>query len=227
MKNRQVAVLGLGRFGQSIVRTLSQRGCSVLACDVDHDKVQDVSEYATHVVQADLTDESAVSALGLSNFDVVVVAIGTNKDAGIMTTLLAKEAGAKYVIAKASNMKHKTILEKIGADRVVLPEMEMGVRIALNLLTTNVVDLVSISEDLSIADIEPLDSWIGNTLQKTNIRADFGLNVVAIRRNKKTIVSPKPTETFQADDVLVVIGEVNDLQRFITKNRVKSGGFFD
>ncbi len=225
--HRQFAVLGLGRFGQSIVKTLSEKGCSVLACDHDHDIVQDMSQYATHVVQLDVTDENAMNSIGLGNFDVVIVAIGSNKESSIMATLIAKECGAKYVIAKATDLRQKTILEKIGADRVILPEREMGVRIAMNLINSNIVDLINISENLSVADIEPLPVWVNSTLQKSNIRAEYDLNIIAIRRNKRLIISPKPTEVIEKEDILVVVGADNDMQRFINKNKVKSGGFFD
>lgn len=212
-KNRQFAVLGLGRFGQSIVMTLIENGCDVLCCDKNIEAVKEVSKYANHVIQIDVTDEHALNSVGLNNFDVVVVAIGNNMEAGIMATLIAKEMGVELVIAKAKNLIQKSILEKVGADRVVLPEKDMGVRIATNLITTNVIDFINLSDKFGIAEIAPKPEWIGKSLQKSNIRASSGLNIVAIKRDNKVIVSPKAEEIIFANDVVVAIGENSDIQR--------------
>ncbi len=222
-KNKQFAVLGLGRFGQSIVKTLTQHGNNVLACDIDEDVVQEMSETATHVVQVDVTDEFAMSRLGLRNFDVVIIAIGTNLESSTMATLIAKEQGAKYVLCKAKNLKQKSVLEKVGADRVVLPEWEMGTRVATNLITTNVIDFINLSDEFTIAEIEPLAEWIGLSLHKANIRAVNGINIVAIKRGKRVIVSLKPEEVIHEDDILVAIGETIDLQRLNSKLKTKTG----
>lgn len=216
-KNKQFAVLGLGRFGKSIVNTLVENGYDVLCVDNNIEIVKEVSKFANHVVQADVTDEHALSALGLNNFDVVIVAIGDNMESSIMATLMAKEKGAELVIAKAKSMIQKSILEKVGADRVVLPEKDMGVRIATNLITTNVIDFINLSEKFGIAEIEPKKEWIGVSLQKSNIRAESGLNIVAIKRNNKIIVSPKAEEVIIQNDILVAVGENSDIQR-LSKN---------
>ncbi len=221
---KQFAVLGLGRFGQSLVRTLSDLGYNVLACDDDADVVQDISQFATHVIQMDVTDEHAVSSLGLGNFDVVIVAIGKNIEASIIATLVAKEMGAPYVIAKASSLKHKSILEKIGADRVVLPEWEMGARIATNLVTTNIIDLINISDEFSLAELDPLPQWVDQSIQRLNVRAETGLNIIAIKRGKKVIVSPKPQETLQRDDIMVVIGDNSNIKRYSNSKPATRGG---
>ncbi len=223
-KTKQFAVLGLGRFGSSIVKTLSENGFNVLACDADADIVQEVSRFATYVVQADVTDENAMKKLGLGNFDVVIVAIGTNLESSVMATLIAKEQGAKYVLSKARDNKQKNILEKVGADRVVLPEWEMGARVATSLITTNVIDYINLSEQFTIAEIEPLDEWAGLSIQKANIRAQAGLNVVAIRRGKRVMVSLNPNEVIEETDILVVVGETANIQRMRSKSKSKVGG---
>ncbi|MDR3238479.1 MAG: TrkA family potassium uptake protein [Clostridiales bacterium] len=220
-RSKQFAVLGLGRFGRSIVRTLSENGCDVLACDMDLEIVQDVSQYATHVLQTDVTDEGALFSLGLGNFDVVIIAIGT-LEPSVLATVIAKESGAKMIISKAMDTRHKKILEKVGADRVVLPEWEMGGKVAMNLLTnnlitSNVIDYINLSDEYSIAEIEPKKGWVGHSLAKSNIRADFGLNVVAVKRNQKIIISPKPDATIEGHDVLVVIGETISISRYWLK----------
>ncbi len=225
-KDKQFAVLGLGRFGQSVVKTLSENGFDVLACDMDENIVQEMASYATHVVQVDVTDENMMRKLGLGNFDVVIIAMGSNMESSTMATLIAKEQGAKYVLAKARNKKQKSILEKVGADRVVLPEWEMGARVATNLITTNVIDFINLSDQYSIAEIEPLEEWVGLSLQKANIRATAGLNIVAIKRGKKVFVSLNPNEVIDEDDILVAVGETSDVQRLRSKGKARLGGLY-
>lgn len=216
-KNKQFAVLGLGRFGQSIAKTFINSRCDVLCVDKKIDAVNEMSKYANNVVQADITDQYAIKSLGLNNFDVVIIAIGENMEASMMATLMAKELGVKMVIAKAKNELQKAILEKVGADRVVLPERDMGIRIATNLITTNVIDFINLSDKFAIAEIEPKKEWVGNSLQKSNIRANYGLNIVAIKRDKNVIVSPKAEEIIFDGDILVTVGENRDIQRLSHK----------
>lgn len=211
-KNKQFAVLGLGRFGQSIAKTLVENGCDVLCVDKSVEAVNEMSKYASNVTRADVSDVHAIAALGLNNFDVVIIAIGENMEAGIMATLMAKEMGVPTVITKAKNDIQKSILQKVGADRVVLPERDMGVRIATNLITTNIIDFINLSDKFAIAEIEPRKEWVGVSLRKSNIRADYGLNIVAIKRCNDIIVSPKAEEVINESDILVIIGENSDIQ---------------
>ncbi len=211
-RSRQFAVLGLGRFGQSVVKTLYEKGYDVLAVDKDIDIVNEMSNYSTLVLQADISDENVVRNLGFNNYDVVIVAVGANLEISVMATLLAKENGAKTVIAKARNSSQKSVLLKVGADKVVLPEREMGEKLATNLITTNVIDFINLSDKFGVAEIEPLEDWIGQTLIKSNIRADHNINVVAIKRGEDdVIVTPRPTEIILEGDKLVVIGENKDI----------------
>ncbi|MCI8804635.1 MAG: TrkA family potassium uptake protein [Clostridiales bacterium] len=212
-KNKQFAILGLGRFGQSIAKTLVDNGCDVLCVDKNIDAVNEMSKYASNVTRADVADVHAMSALGLNNFDVVIIAIGENMEAGIMATLIAKEMGVQNVITKAKNEIQKSILQKVGADRVVLPEKDMGIRIATSLITSNIIDFISLSDKFTIAEIEPRKEWIDISLKKSNIRAEHRLNVVAIKRNNDIIVSPKAEEIIQKDDILVIIGTITDIQK--------------
>ncbi len=212
-KYRQFAVLGLGRFGKSVVKVLFDNGYNVLACDSNMSNVKEVSSYSTLAVEVDVTDELAVKQLGLKNYDVVIIAIGEDLEASIMATLLAKEAGGKEVICKAKTMLQKSVLLKVGADRVVLPEKEMGERVATNLITTNVIDFITLSDNFGIAEIEPKSDWIGKNLIESNIRAEYSLNIVAIKRdNDEIMVSPYPTEIITEGDRLVVIGESQKIQ---------------
>ncbi len=211
-KNEQFAVLGLGRFGQSIAKTFVDNGCDVLCVDKSIEAVNEMSKYASNVTRADVADVHAMAALGLNNFDVIIIAIGENMEAAIMATLIAKEMGVKTVITKAKSDIQKSILQKVGADRVVLPERDMGVRIATNLITTNIIDFINLSDKFAIAEIEPKKEWIGVSLKESNIRANYGLNIVAIKRSNDIIVSPKAEEIILERDILVIIGENGDIQ---------------
>lgn len=203
---KQFAVIGLGRFGVSVAKSLYKQGYDVLAMDSDEERTQKFSDEVTHVVQADSTDENALKALGIRNFDVVVVAIGEDIQANVMTTLLLKELGVAYVVAKAKNALHGRMLEKVGADKVVFPERDMGIRIAHNIISRNVLDYIELSPDLSIVEVNAPRELIGKTLQQANLRPRFGVNVVAIKRNEELNVSPRAEDVIKDRDVLIVIG---------------------
>ena len=209
------AVIGLGRFGTSVAMTLQTLGHEVLAIDSDEDRVQKLSDQVTHVVQADTTDENALHALGLRNFDAVVVAIGADVQANVATTLLLKELGIPYIIAKARNALHGKMLEKIGADRVVSPERDMARRVAYNLASTSVMDYIELSPQFSIVEIAVPAAFQDKTLMESDIRAKYGINVVAIKRHDDLIISPRPTERLQKGDVAIVVGSndgINSLE---------------
>lgn len=214
---KQFAVLGLGRFGSSLAKTLYELGNDVLAVDEREDAVQDISESVTHAVQADATDESNLRSLGLRNFDVVVVAIGGDIQSSILVTLIVKELGVKYVVAKAQSELHAKVLYKIGADRVVLPERDMGLRVAHNLVSSNVLDFIELSSDYSIVEVAAPDGWKGKTIKELNIRRKYGLNVIAIKRNGEMNVSPQAEDTIEENDVLVVVGDNEGITRLENK----------
>ena len=203
---RQFAVIGLGRFGRNIAIALHEMGYDVLAIDRDMERVQEFSHEVTHVVQADTTDEDALRSLGILNFDVVIVAIGSDIEANIMTTLQLKEIGVPYIVAIARNVLQIKVLEKIGANRVVAPERDMARRVAYNLASTNIMDYIELSPQFSIVEIAVPKAIRGKSLSESNIRAKYGLNVVAIKRHDNLIVSPLPTEKLLENDVVVVVG---------------------
>ena len=205
-ENRQFAIIGLGRFGSNMAKALHKMGYEVLAIDKDMQKVQEFSNEFTHVVQADATDEDALRALGILNFDVVVVAIGENLQANVLATLQLKEIGARYIVATARDTLQIKLLEKIGADRVVSPERDMARRVAYNLASTSVMDYIELSPEFSIVEITVPHSFQNKTLVESNIRAKYGINVVAIKRGEDLIVSPQPTEHLLKDDIAVVVG---------------------
>ena len=217
MKAKQFVVFGLGRFGKSLAVTLAEAGYEVMAVDMNEEKVQDISTIVTQAVQADVTDADTLKELGIRNFDVAVVAIGKDMQSSIMATLLLKEMGIPYVVAKASTEVHQKLLEKLGADRIILPENDMGKRIATSLITGNIIDYIQLSEDYSIMEIESLEEWAGHSIKDLNIRAKYGINIIAIEVGGKINVSPGPDYVIKKEDLLVVVGQNKALRELEEK----------
>ncbi|WLV25626.1 TrkA family potassium uptake protein [Aciduricibacillus chroicocephali] len=211
---REFAVIGLGRFGGSICRELSMEGMDVLAIDVDEDKVNEFKNFASYAVIADSTDEAALKELGIKNIDHVIVAIGDNIQASILTTVILTDLGIKKITVKAQNDYHEKILKKIGADQVVHPERDMGKRIAHNIISNNILDYLELSDEHSIVEVKVGERMLGKTLVDLDIRANYGCNVVAIKRGKEINVSPSADDALQKSDILIVIGADNDISRF-------------
>lgn len=211
---KQFAIIGMGRFGSSVAKTLSQLGFEVLAIDHREETVQEVSAFVTHAVQADSTDEEALRALGIRNFDVVVVAIGEDIQASILTTLILKEMGIPTTVVKAVNDLHGKVLKKIGADKVVYPERDMGQRVAHHLISSNIIDYIELSADYSIVEIKVSTQMIGKSLKQLDIRAKYGCNVIAIKQNEQLIIPPIAEEPLKMDDILVIVGKNSNLQTF-------------
>lgn len=209
---KDFAVIGLGRFGASVARTLASMGYNVLGVDSHEELVQAIAPSITHAVQADATDEETLKALGIRNFDVVVVAIGNDLEASILVTLTLKELGVKQVIAKASTELHGKVLTRIGADRVVFPERDMGMRLAQSLVSTNILDYIELSPEYSIVELTA-GRAAGKTLRDLDLRARYGVNVMALRRGQKIIVAPLADDEIAQDTVLVVIGHNDNLRR--------------
>lgn len=220
MANKQFVVIGLGRFGTSVAQTLYSLGNDVLAIDSDEDRVQNISDTVTQSIQADATDENSLRAIGVRNFDVAVVTIGSDLQASVMATLLVKELGVRYTIAKANSEIHAKVLYKIGADKVVLPERDMGVRVAHNLVSTNILDYIELSPDFSIAEVISPEEWYGKNLEDLSIRANYGINVVAIKKKDEINVSPTAADVIEEGDIIVAIGgtqELNKLENLVSK----------
>lgn len=218
MQRKQFAVIGMGRFGSSVARTLYNLGFEVLAIDSNKDRIQHIIETATHAVQADSTDEDAMKSLGLRNFDVVVVAIGQDIQASILTTLILKEMGVKMIVAKAQNELHGKVLAKTGADKVIYPERDMGVRLAHNLISPNILDHIELSDDYSIVDIQAGPALIGKNLRQLDIRNKYRCNVMGIKSKDGAMnISPHADDEIRAGDVLVIVGKNEDLHAFEMK----------
>ena len=213
MSSKQFVIIGLGRFGSSVAKTLYALGHDVLAIDSNEDLVQEISDSVTHAVQMDATDENALRTLGLRNFDVAVVTIGANIQASVMATLLVKDMGIKYIIAKGNSDLHAKVLYKIGADRVILPEKDMGVRVAHNLVSSSILDYIELSPDYSIIEIESPKEWYGKSMKELSLRSKYGLNVMAIKRNNEVNISPDADDVINKDDIVVAIGSAEDLTK--------------
>ena len=217
MVKKEFAVIGLGRFGGSICRTLAEQGMEVMAIDINEDRVNDYSMIASHAVVGDSTDEKVLKELGIRNFDHVVVAIGDNIQASILTTIILKEHGVQNITVKAQNDYHEKVLVKIGADHVVHPERDMGKRIANNMISNSVLDYLELSDEHSIVEIVASEKIDGHSILNLDIRAKYGINIVAIKRKNEIIVSPQANEIINEKDILIGIGADVDINRFEKK----------
>lgn len=219
MSKKQFIVIGLGRFGTSVAQTLYSLGNDVLAVDKDEDVIQNIADKVTHAVQVDANDEYSLRALGISNFDVAIISIGSDVQASILSTLLVKELGVKHIITKANDALHAKVLYKIGANRVIFPERDMGVRVAHNLCSSNILDYIELSPDFSIAEIASLEAWYGKSLKELNLRAEYGINVMAIKSNNEINVAPSADEIISNGDVIVAIGDTKELNNLEKQSR--------
>lgn len=213
---KQFAVIGLGRFGGSICKSLASEGMDVLAIDQDEDKVNELAPVVTQAVIADGTDEKALRNLGIRNFDHVIVAIGDNIQASILTTLMLEEMDVKHITVKAQNDYHEKVLSRIGADEIVHPERDIGVRIAHNVVSKNVLDYLELSDEYSIVELAAGDTIDGETIIDLDLRTKYGCNILAIKREENIRVSPMPEDIIKEGDVLIVIGADKDINRLET-----------
>ncbi|MEW9124790.1 MAG: TrkA family potassium uptake protein [Thermotaleaceae bacterium] len=215
---KQYVVIGCGRFGSSVACALYGMGYDVLAVDRDEEVIQSIADSVTHSIQADVTDEAAIKALGIRNFDVAIIAIGSDIQSSILATIIVKELGVKYVVAKAKSQLHGNVLSKIGADRIVFPERDMGIRVAHNLGASNILDYIDLSPEYSIMEVNAPKEWKGKTLETLNIRSKYGINVMAIKQGAKINITPSPSDQIKENDVIVIIGHNKDLQRLADKS---------
>lgn len=221
MNTKQIAVFGLGRFGSAVAKTLHNLGHEVLGIDTDAELVDLFSTDLTATVSCDCTDEDALRSLGLRNFDVAVVAIGHDVQASILATVLLKEIGVPMVVAKAANDLHGRTLAKVGADKVVYPERDMGARVAHSLLTGTVTDYIELSPEYTIMELAAPVKLTGKTLRDLNLRARFGINVMAVKSGEQINAAPLATDVVQQGDVLVLLGHndgVRQLERMLQED---------
>jgi trk system potassium uptake protein TrkA len=224
---RQFAVIGLGRFGFNVAKTLSEKGHQVLGVDIDENKVQDLSEIITHAVCTDARDEKALKAAGIENVDVAIIGIGDNIEASILATLILKELGIKEIVAKAVDEDHIKVLQKVGATKVVSPEKDMGIRIANSLISPSVIEHIELSEDSSVVELIPPGEYLKKSLRDIDIRKKYGLNIIAIKKKIKVVskggevkeeqkmnVAPEPDDVIREGDILIVVGTNEHIEEF-------------
>ncbi len=214
MKKMQYAVIGLGRFGSSLAKELMSLGYEVLGIDKREANVDDMSGVLTHTVQADWNDEDVYRSLGIRNFDCVVIAISDDIQASILAAILCKEQGVKKVVAKAMSDLHGRVLEKIGVERVIFPERDMGVRVAHLLASPSLLDYIELSNHYTIAELAVPSRISGKTLRELNSREKFGCTIVAINKPGEVIVSPSAEDRVYEKDVMVLIGTNQMIERF-------------
>ena len=200
-------IIGLGRFGQTLARQLCALGAEVLALDKRSDLVQQVAEDVTHAVVGDGQDKEVLRALGARNFDCGIIAIGSNLAASVLTAMNLKELGVPYIICKAHDETHRKVLDKLGVDRVIIPEQENAQRLARSLNSHNVLEYIELSEDYGILEIPAPKGWIGKTIKELNVRAKLGVNIIAVENDKETNVSPSADYQIVPGDVMVVLGD--------------------
>ncbi len=213
--NKTYGVFGLGRYGKAVALELVNSGAEVLAVDINEETVNSAATELPYCKCADVTDPEAIKLLGAGELDVVIIAMSQSFEASVMATMLCKQAGVGTVIVKSSDDMHSEILRRVGADRVVTPETESGRRLAKNLLSSGFVDIIELSTDFSLIELEIKDEWVGKNLIELNLRKKYGINVVALRQKDSINCSIDPSEPLTADISLVVIAEGKKLSRLL------------
>lgn len=214
MEQKEFVVIGLGRFGGTIVKELANMNMNVMAIDVSEEVINNFKDIATEAVIGDSTDEEMLKALGIRNFNHVIVGIGSNIQASILTTLILKELGVPTVTVKAENEYHAKVLHKIGADYIVHPERDMGKRVAHHIISDSVLDYIELSDAYSMIEFKVTKQLINKPIIDLNIRAEYGINIIAIKRSQDIIVSPPAEEYIYQEDILVLLGENKNIARF-------------
>ena len=212
MKTKKTyAIFGLGRYGTAVARELVENGMEVIAVDTDQRIVTDAAAYLPVCKCADVTDAEVISRLGIGSIDTVIVCMASNLEASVMAVTLCKEAGVKNVIAKCANEMQQKILLRVGADQVVFPENESGIRLAKNLLSSGFIDMISLAKDVSMVEIDVKDEWCGKNLIELNLRKKYGFNIVAIKKGEKVTIDINPEQVLDAQTTLIVIANTTKL----------------
>ncbi len=213
LNKKTYAVFGLGRYGEAVARELVENGREVIAVDIDQKLVNDAAAYLPVCKCADVTDAEVISRLDIGSIDTVIVCMAENLEASVMAVTLCKEAGVPTVIAKCANEMHRKILLRVGADKVIFPEKESGIRLAKNLLSSGFIDMISLSKDVSMIEINVKAEWIGKNLIELNLRKKYGFNIVAIKKGETVTVSINPEQPLEAESTLIVIVNTSQLSK--------------
>ena len=217
-KDKQYLVIGCGRFGSSVAKKMCQLGNEVMVIDKDEDSINNIAELVTHTAIVDVTEERDLKSIGLGNFDVVIVAISSDIRASIMATVMAKEMGVPKVVCKAKDELQAKVLYKIGADKVVFPERYMGIRLAYNLASENILDQINLDPEYSIMEIVTPQNWVGKTIIELNLRAKYDITVLAVKTQSGLKVMPSPNYKMQEKNILIIIGNTDKISDIILEN---------
>ena len=217
-KDKQYLVIGCGRFGSSVAKKMCQLGNEVMVIDKDEDSINNIAELVTHTAIVDVTEERDLKSIGLGNFDVVIVAISSDIRASIMATVMAKEMGVSKVVCKAKDELQAKVLYKIGADKVVFPERDMGIRLAYNLASENILDQINLDPEYSIMEIVTPQNWVGKTIIELNLRAKYDITVLAVKTQSGLKVMPSPNYKMQEKNILIIIGNTDKISDIILEN---------
>ncbi len=210
-KKKTYAIFGLGRYGTAVAKELVKNGMDVLAVDMEQNIVNDAAAYLPICKCADVTDAEVIERLGIADIDTVIVCMAGNLEASVMAVTLCKEVGVKTVVAKCANEMQQKILLRVGADEVVFPENESGIRLAKNMLSSGFIDILSLSDNLSIVEIDVKEEWIGKNLIELNLRKKYGFNIVAVQNGKEVITAIDPSSPLKKDSTLIVIANTAKL----------------
>lgn len=211
--NQTYAVFGLGRYGRAVAKELVENGAEVLAVDINEEVVNAASAVIPYCKCADITDAEVINQLGIANMDVVVISMAKDLEASVMATMLCKEVGVKTVIVKCANEMNCKIIRKVGADQVVIPESESGIRLAKNLLSSGFMDIIELSKDVSMVELDVKPEWDGKTLIELSLRKKYGLNVVAVMQGKEVSTNINPEQPLSVSMKLIVIGNTAKLNK--------------
>ncbi len=214
---KQFAVFGLGSFGKSVALTLQSFGCDVIAVDNCYEKIQDIADSVSYAMCGDVTEPEFMKTIGARNLDGAVIAVSENLEAAIMATMISKEMGISYVLVKAMDELQGKILEKVGADSIVYPEIDMGERVAKKLISTEFIDWIELSPDYSLTEKLLPKQWEGKSLAELRVREKYGINVIGILKEDKMDMALDPSKPLQPDDMLFIIGKNSDLEKFKLK----------
>lgn len=224
---KQFAVIGAGRFGASVARTLSEQGCDVILIDHDEERLHALDGIVSQAIELDATDEKALNAAGIGDVDAAVLGLGRDMEASILITMLLKEMGIKQVIVKATSEAHYKILTRLGADRIVFPEREMGVKVANSLINPTILDYIEVAPGYNIIETKPPEDIVGKTLEASRVRSQYGVDIIAIKRMKPILdasgdsrleeevkIVPQADDVINESDTIIVIGKEDRLAQF-------------
>ncbi len=211
---RQYAVIGLGKFGQSVALTLAKNEEQVIGIDFKEEVIAQLADKLAHAVQADARNEKTLRTLGIQDVDVAIVSVGSNFEASVLITLALKELGIEEIVVKANSEEQVKVLEKIGASRVIQPERDMGIRLAKSLVSPRIIDHIELSSDYSLLEMTPPQDFIGKSLKELNVRAQYGINVIAVKHEHGEIdIAPQAEHVIKKGDLLVVVGKNKDIEK--------------